>query len=187
MRRSLCCALLTVLALVVAPLAAGTARASSQRETGLEQGILREVNRVRSDHGLHPLALSRGLQASAAYQSRVLLAQGVFEHDSAAGGAFGDRLRRFYPIGDAPAWSVGENLLWGSDGIAATAAVKLWLDSPVHRRIMLDPTWREFGVGAVNAASAPGVYASAGAIVVVTIDFGSRTPVSRTTAATSQR
>ena len=179
MRRWICCALVVVLALAAAPLATGSAKASAQRNQTLEQGILREVNRVRAAHGLRSLALARGLQAAAMFQSRALLAQGVFEHDSPAGGAFGERLRRYYPVGGAHAWSVGENLLWSSVGIDAGAAVKLWLDSPPHRKIMLEPTWREFGIGAFATPSAPGVFASAGAVVVVTMDFGSRTPSSR--------
>ena len=179
MRRSVCCALVVVLALAAAPLATGGPKTSAQREQALEQGILREVNRLRAVRGLRSLTLSKGLQAAALFQSRALLTQGVFDHASPAGGAFDERLRRFYPVAGAHAWSIGENLLWSSEGIDAGAAVRLWLDSPSHRRIMLDPTWREFGIGAFGASSAPGVFASAGAVVVVTIDFGSRTPSSR--------
>ena len=175
MRRSLCCALVVVLALVAAPLATGRQKASAQREQILEQGILREVNHVRAVRGLRSLTLSKGLQAAAMFQSRALLTQGVFDHDSPGGGTFGERLRRFYPVTGAHAWSVGENLLWGSEQIGAGAAVKLWLDSPEHRKIMLGTTWREFGIGAFRSQSAPGVFASRGAVVVVTIDFGSRT------------
>jgi uncharacterized protein YkwD len=183
MRRFLWCAVLLSVLTVVATATADATPASAQRETGLEQGIMREVNRVRSDHGLRPLVPARGLQAAAAFQSKALLVQGMFEHDSPAGGAFGDRLRRFYPIGPSRSWSVGENLLWSADGIDAPSAVKLWLDSPVHRKIMLDPAWREFGAGAVAAPSAPGIYASAGAVVVVTIDFGTRVGTTRAIAA----
>src|SRR5690242_2841795 len=176
MRRSLCSALLVVVALAAAPLASGTTRATTSREVTLEQGILREANRVRASHGLRALVSSRPLQASATYQSRILLQQGVFDHDTAIGGSFGDRLRRFYPVGGARSWSVGENLLWSTDGIGAAAAVQSWLDSPEHRKILLDPTWREAGIGAISAPTAGGVYAVAGGpVVVVTMDFGART------------
>jgi uncharacterized protein YkwD len=173
-----------LLALVLATTAqvATSSVSPMQREAALEQGLLREVNRVRVDRGLRPLVVSRGLQAAAAFQSRVLISQGLFDHDSTAGGTFADRLRHFYPLGSSSAWSVGENLLWSADGIDATTAVTLWLDSPVHRRIMLDAAWREFGVGALGAPAAPGVYASAGAVVVVTMDFGTRSTATRTTA-----
>lgn len=176
MRRSVCCTLVVVLALAAAPLATGGSKASAQREQALEQGILREVNRVRAVRGLRSLTVSKGLNAAATFQSRALLTQGVFDHNSSAGGAFGDRLHRYYPVAGARAWSVGENLLWSSAGIDAGGVVRRWLDSPSHRRIMLDASWREFGVGAFAAPSAPGVFASAGAVVVVTVDFGSRTP-----------
>jgi len=174
MRRSLSCVLVVVLACVLAPLAAGTPKAAGQRETTLEQGILRDVNRVRVAHGLQPLTLSRSLQAAATFQTRSLLAQGLFDHSTAASGSFGNRLRRFYPVDGAHSWSVGENLLWSSAGISAQSAVRLWLDSPAHRQTMLDPQWHDTGVGAFAASSAPGVYGSAGAVVVVTMDFGSR-------------
>jgi uncharacterized protein YkwD len=182
MRRFVWLAVLATILGAVAAAAAPATVAPAQRETALEQGILREVNRVRSDRGLRPLLAARGLQAAAAFQSKALLTQGVFEHDSLAGGALGERLRRFYPVGSARSWSVGENLLWSVDGIDAGSAVKLWLDSPVHRKIMLDPTWREFGAGAVASPSAPGIFSSAGAVVVVTIDFGTRTGATRTAA-----
>jgi uncharacterized protein YkwD len=131
---------------------------------------------VRAGHGLQALRLSRGLEAAAKFQTRSLLSQGLFEHDSPAGGSFGDRMHRFYPVGGSRSWGVGENLLWSSAGLDAAGAVRIWLDSPPHRKIMLDPSWREFGIGAFGAPAAPGVYASAGAVVVVTMDFGSRTP-----------
>ena len=160
--------------LAVAPLATGASKASTQRHSGLEQAILREVNRVRAAHGLRPLRLSRPLQAAASFQTRSLLTQGVFDHDTSASGTFDNRLRRFYPIGAAHSWSVGENLLWTTAGIDAASAVKLWLESPAHRRVMLEPQWLEAGIGAFGASFASGVYQGAGAVVVVTMDFGAR-------------
>jgi uncharacterized protein YkwD len=182
MRGFLWCGVAAALIAGVVAASAGAGTASSQREPTLEQAILREVNQVRSARGLRTLTTSRGLRAAAAFQSHALIAQGVFDHDSSAGGAFGNRLRRFYPMGPSHVWTVGENLLWGQDGIDAGTAVKLWLASPPHRKIMLDPNWRDFGAGAVAAPSAPGVYASAGAVVVVTLDFGTRASNARSAA-----
>jgi uncharacterized protein YkwD len=182
MRGFFWCAATAVVLAGVLSVSAVAGTTSTQREPVLEQAILLQVNQVRSDRGLRPLTASRALHAAAAFQSKALLTQGVFDHDSSVGGAFGDRLRRFYPIGASHAWSVGENLLWGQDGIDAPTAVKLWLESPAHRKIMLDPDWHEFGAGAVAAPSAPGVYATAGAVVVVTLDFGTRTSSTRVAA-----
>ena len=71
-------------------------------------------------------------------------------------------------------WSVGEALL-ASQGsvIDAKAIVVAWLDSPPHRAIILSPTWRDAGVGALYAPSAPRELGGADAIVV-TADFGVR-------------
>jgi uncharacterized protein YkwD len=174
MRRSLCCAVTAAVLAIVGVASATADTGPGQREMTLEQAILHEVNHVRSDRGLRPLTASRSLVAAAAFQSKALLTQGLFDHDTQGGGAFGDRLRRFYPVGSARAWSVGENLLWSSVGIDAATAIQRWLDSPPHRHILLDPTWREFGIGALGTNAAPGVYAAAGPVVVVTMDFGVR-------------
>ena len=71
-------------------------------------------------------------------------------------------------------WSVGEALL-ASQGSAveADAIVKAWLESPPHRAIILSPAWRDAGIGAMYASSAPGEFGGADAIVV-TADFGLR-------------
>ncbi len=187
MRRFVCCALLGAVALVLAG-SPSAASAPGQRDAALEQGILRELNRVRVAHGLAALQPSAALRSAALYQSRSLLAQGVFAHDTPGGGAFSERLRRFYPVAGATSWVVGENLLWSTAGITPAEAVKLWLESPAHRKVMLDASWRELGVAAVLAPDAPGVFARAdGPVVVVTVDFGARAGGSRLTAAARSR
>lgn len=167
-----------MLAIALVSSAVAVATPTGRRQTSLEQGILREVNRQREAHGLRPVASSPQLSAAATFQTHAMLSQGIFGHDSPAGGTFGSRLRRFYSPAGARSWAVGENLLWSAAGLDPQRAVRMWLGSPPHRRIMLDPTWREAGVGAVAATSAPGVYASNGPVVVVTMDFGLRVPAS---------
>jgi uncharacterized protein YkwD len=85
----------------------------------------------------------------------------------------GGALPCFYPMRGRHYWAVGENLLWSSGQLNATAAVELWLNSPSHREIMLDPHWREVGVGAVYADSAQGIYGGRD-VTIVTADFGVR-------------
>ena len=51
--------------------------------------------------------------------------------------------------------------------------MKAWLDSPSHREIILSPTWRDAGIGALYAPTAPQEYRGAETIVV-TADFGVR-------------
>ena len=186
-RRSLILCVLLVLLAVPAALVPASAMAKAnvgqQREGTLEQGMLHEINRLRSARGLRVLTLASSLQAAATYQSRDMLDRGYFDHDQPGGTSFGDRLKRFYPLVGGSPWLVGENLLWSSDGITPSAAVKLWLTSPPHRRNLFDPTWREVGVAAFLSTTATGAFAAAnGPVVVVTMDFGSRS-ASRATSA----
>ena len=172
--------LLAVPAAVVPASAARTTKAVEQREEGLEQGILREVNQLRVAHGLRALTISAPLQAAASFQSRDMLERGYFDHNQPGGTTFGARLKRFYPLTAGSTWLVGENLLWGTLGITPATAVKLWLSSPPHRRNLLDASWREVGVGAFDTAAPTGAFAAAGGpVVVVTMDFGSRSAAKR--------
>jgi uncharacterized protein YkwD len=165
--------LVLVLALAGGAAARSNAAGGSADVADLEAAILDEVNAARAAHGLRPLVTSRGLKAAARAHSRAMLASGAFRHDSADGTAFSERIRRFYPSRGFDSWSVGENLLFSTDELAAAGAVAAWLDSSSHRRNMLSPAWRDVGVGVWRAAAAPGDFGGANASVI-TVDFGSR-------------
>lgn len=144
------------------------------RRAALEAGVVRELNRVRVDRGLRPLRATPGLRAAARTHSRTMLDAGFFGHESPDGTAFSDRIRRFYTNRGWHTWSVGEALLASEDRIPGAAAiVTAWLDSPPHRQIVLSPTFRDVGIGAFHAASAPGAFEGT-ETVVVTADFGLR-------------
>jgi uncharacterized protein YkwD len=103
-----------------------------------------------------------------------MLELGFFGHDSADGTAFSERIKRHYTSRGWRSWSVGEALL-ASQGrtVDAHAIVAAWLESPPHREIILSPTWRDAGIGALYAPTAPREYGGAETIVV-TADFGAR-------------
>lgn len=190
MRRTVMLLLLSAaLAVGVATAAASTSGTptTTQRQTSLEQGVMRELNRLRAEHGLRPLRLSRGLEGAAVFQSRSMLVDGFFDHASADGSSFGDRLRRYYPARGFASWTTGENLLMSSGTIGPAAAVRAWLASPEHRANLLGADWREIGICALSSPAAPGVYASAGGpVVVITLDFGARSGAARVTASAAQ-
>jgi uncharacterized protein YkwD len=165
-------ALTSALALVAPAAPAQSARL--QRRDALEGAVVREMNRVRLAHGLAALRVSPSLRAAARGHSRSMLQLGFFGHDSADGTAFSERIRRHYSSKGWRMWSVGEALL-ASEGreMNAHAIVAAWLESPPHREIVLSPTWREAGIGALYASSAPNEYGGA-ATIVVTADFGLR-------------
>src|SRR5215204_5961837 len=139
----------------------------------LERGVLTEVNALRRQHGLVPLRRSSGLAAAARQHSTEMANRGYFGHRSADGSSFDRRIARFYPRAGYRYWAVGENLLYSTSSLDAARALDMWLNSPDHRRIILKARWREFGLGAVQVVSAPGVYGGR-AVTIVTTDFGVR-------------
>jgi uncharacterized protein YkwD len=152
---------------------AATAPSASERLRALDQAILAQLNAVRADHGLRPDAISADLQEAAVFHSRSMLDDGFFAHESKDGSSFVVRLKRFYSPGRHTVWSAGENLLYSGAEIDAEAAVKAWMASPPHRRNMLDPSWRDVGIGSMHSASAGGPFGGA-ATWVITVDFGFR-------------
>jgi uncharacterized protein YkwD len=139
----------------------------------LEQGVLAQLNALRRQHGLVSLRISFDLAAAARQHSAEMASRGYFGHSSASGLSFDRRIARFYPMSNHRYWSVGENLLWSSPALNAAAALNMWLNSPKHRKTMLRTRWREVGVGAVQAGSAPGVFGGR-EVTIVTADFGVR-------------
>ncbi len=153
--------------------AAGKPVRSLAAANQLESGVLAELNAIRRAHGLAPLRLSSPLSAAADSHSRSMATHGYFEHESRDGTAFWKRVQRFYGADSYGTWSVGENLLWSSGGVNASAALKLWMKSPGHRANILTPRWREVGLSAVTVSGAPGVFGGRD-VVIITSDFGVR-------------
>jgi uncharacterized protein YkwD len=145
-----------------------------ERRAALEAEIVREMNQIRVSRGIRPLRAAPSLRTAARAHSRAMLELGFFGHDSADGTAFSDRIKRYYTNRGWETWSVGEALL-ASEGrrIEAKAIVKVWLDSPPHREVILSSAWRDAGIGAVYTSTAPAEYGGSEA-VVVTADFGLR-------------
>lgn len=159
--------------------AAVSAKGGTERSATLEDEILRALNQVRAANGLRPLKPSDALHSAAAGHSAALLGAGVFQHESPDGTAFDARIRRDYSTRGFSSWSVGENLLSTTSTLSAAEAVRLWMNSPPHRRNILAPEWRDAGIGAVYTASATGAFGARTAWVV-TLDFGVRTGGSAT-------
>jgi len=166
--------------------AAGTTPTAAERLQTVDQALLVRLNEVRAEHGLRPLVLSAALTHAAAFQSRAMLSGGFFSHDAPNGLSFSSRLKRFYgPAAGKGAWSAGENLLYTSGAaLDPDQAMEAWMQSPGHRKNILDSSWREVGIATMRTASAGGIFGG-GATWVVTMDFGVRpgvAPAKRLTA-----
>jgi uncharacterized protein YkwD len=139
--------------LVVLP---STAAAAGMTRT--ETRLLRDLNRVRAQHGLPPLRYDPRLQRAARAHTREMLATGVFQH-----GALAPRLARF----SVRATLAGENLAWGTGSEStAKAIVDAWLASPEHRANLLRPSFSRVGIGDLV-----GAFLGASGAHVVTADF----------------
>jgi uncharacterized protein YkwD len=132
-------AVFAAFALVVPATAlAGTTHAQTGM-TRSETTLLREMNRVRTQHGLGLLRFDAHLERAARAHSKEMLTAGVFQH-----GAFGSRMLQFNVTGTL----AGENLAWGT-GVRGTAQgiVAAWLASPEHRANLLRPSFSRVGIG----------------------------------------
>jgi uncharacterized protein YkwD len=140
---------------------------------GLDAGVLTQLNAIRTAHGLMPLKLNLTLTAAATGHSQQMLEDGYFAHNSFDGTPFWKRLSAYSSAAATGNWSVGENLLWSSPDVDATKAFRLWMASPEHRQNILTARWREVGIAAIHADSAPGTYSNE-PVTVITTDFGVR-------------
>jgi uncharacterized protein YkwD len=160
--------------LVTAPIAAPAQSANVERRASLEVAVVKALNRVRADGGLKPLRSSPSLRTAARGHSAAMLELGFFNHESADGTAFNERIRRHYTNRGWRTWSVGEALLASAGTtIEPDAIVEAWLESPPHRAIILSPTWHDAGIGVLYAPAAPKEFGGS-ATIVVTADFGLR-------------
>jgi uncharacterized protein YkwD len=104
-----------------------------------ELAILRAVNGVRARNGRRPLGLGPALHRAARSHSVDMARRGYFDH-----GPFVQRLRRF----GVRARAIGENIAYATEpGFSAAVVLQMWMTSPSHRAVVLDPSFRRIGVG----------------------------------------
>jgi uncharacterized protein YkwD len=173
---------IVLIAASAAAVSSSAANAAGTRETSgstrlvslpqLESQVLARINEIRRKARLVPLKPSAALGAAAFEQSASMAEHGFFAHESYGGSPFWKRVAAKY-ASRANSWSVGENLIWRSPELNARTALDLWLRSPEHRDNILSRAWREVGLSAVHADSAPGVYEGR-EVTILTADFGVR-------------
>jgi uncharacterized protein YkwD len=167
------------LCVLLAAALAGTSAGARPQTVGvtavddLERAVLAEINTVRRQNGLTALRINPRLRAAADAHSTSMARRGFFAHESADGSSFWKRVARYYPRQGRASWSVGENLLWSSPGADAAGSVRMWMNSPSHRKNLLAAQWREIGLSAVHVDAGPGVFNGA-RVTILTADFGRR-------------
>jgi uncharacterized protein YkwD len=130
------------------------------------------LNNRRADHGMRALRLSSRLGKAARGHSADMARRGYFSHDSRSGGSFVERIRSAGYLGQARSWKVGENIAWGTGRLATPGSiVTAWMHSPGHRANILNPAFRELGVGVTDGAPVRTAVSSG---ATYTTDFGTR-------------
>jgi uncharacterized protein YkwD len=114
------------------------------------------INAVRHNHGVPAVRLDPRLSRAARAHSRDMVRRRYFSHTTPEGLSFADRIRGTGYMRAARRWYVGENLAWGWRGHgSAGRIVRAWMHSPPHREVMLNPSFREVGIGIVSGVPRP--------------------------------
>jgi uncharacterized protein YkwD len=106
-----------------------------------ELEVARLTNIEREAHGLRPLTINNSLMMSARFKAQSLVEFNYVSHSSPIYGSFSNIGREVF--GQRVQ---GENL---AGGVSPESVVMSWMDSPPHRRNILNSNWTEIGVGFV--------------------------------------
>lgn len=149
--------------------AGATARAGRTNLDRAESAVLCLVNRERAERGLPELRRDERLARAAGRHSSDMVRRGYFDHASPGGGSVIDRVRSAGYLAGGGAWSVAENIAWGSGAHETPARiVAQWMRSPGHRSNILERGLRDAGVGAADGSPRGGAGAT------YTVVFGRR-------------
>jgi uncharacterized protein YkwD len=133
------------------------------------------INRERRRAGERPLRPNRRLRRAAQAHTESMAFGNYFEHVGPGGSGGGTPLARMRAVGyissSRVGYEVGENIAWGTLGLATPRAiVAAWMASPPHRANILDRRYRETGIGVLPHPPASLADGQPGAIY--TQDFG---------------
>jgi uncharacterized protein YkwD len=166
-------ALVVALAAPLSASAAGCGDASASPSSVSDHAAVKStvclINKQRSARRMRAVRLNGRLSRAAARHAQDMVRRDYFAHTSPSGDTFLQRIKLTGYVEGTRAWTVGENLAWGS-GTRATpsAIVSAWMNSPGHRANILNRRFREVGIAIVRGAPNGGP----GATYVNT--FGSR-------------
>ena len=118
----------------------------------LADQVLQLVNLERATANLSPVVWNRRLEKIAGdYACRMIEEDFFGHHDPINGRSPGDRAL----AGKYAFYCVGENLAAGQE--SAADVMKVWMESPSHRQIILDPSWKEVAI-AVRSGGKHSIY-----------------------------
>lgn len=114
----------------------------------MEAGVIRGLNRERQARGLAPLRVNESLSSIAREFSRRMATERFFDHVSPRG----DSVGKFVERGGIDYRMLGDNLYTCTRmRDPESSAVRGWMESPGHRSNILEPDYRETGLGVWRA------------------------------------
>jgi uncharacterized protein YkwD len=146
---------IALLCVGLAGMAASVGEASAAPTDRAEEALVKQINRVRAQHGLRGLAIAPSLARSAARWSHSQLVRGSFGHAPTIQAS-----DRFRTLGEIIAMHVGRRPRVGF-------TVNAWMHSPPHTHVILHPGFRYIGAGRVV-----GRFGGGRGTTVWTVQFG---------------
>jgi uncharacterized protein YkwD len=127
-------------------------------------------NQIRARNGLPLLRGNTKLRRAAEGHSAEMVQKHYFDHTSPGGSSMVDRILAAGYVRADQGWVLGENLEWGTGGMATPrGALDAWMNSPGHRSNILKRSYRHMGIGI-----ALGTPTGGGNGATITVDFGVR-------------
>ena len=112
-----------------------------------ETQVVRLVNQIRQENGLQPLTANWELSRVARYKSRDMKDNRYFSHTSPTYGSPFQMIKAF----GLSFRTAGENIAKGY--ATPQAVVNGWMNSSGHRANILNPSYRQIGVGYVSGGN----------------------------------
>lgn len=122
-----------------APAAANTSGLSAS-----ESAVVTLVNQQRAANGLPALTVNSALSHMARLKSQDMINNNYFSHQSPTYGSPFDMMKQF----GISFTAAGENIAYGQP--TAQAVMDAWMNSPGHRANILNSSYTQIGVGAVQ-------------------------------------
>jgi uncharacterized protein YkwD len=136
-----------------------------------EAATLCLVNVQRARRGQRPLRANADLARSSADHSQDMVSENYFDHVSPAGETPLERIKASTYLPRRSVYLVGENIALGTMQLSTPEAiVASWMKSSHHRANILNPDFRDSGVGIV--AQAPSKYSGGQPGATYTEQFG---------------
>lgn len=124
---------------------AQAANTATGEDDSIEAEVARLINVERTSRGLAPVTYNPQLDTAAEKHASHMSNVRKMAHDGIGDGDPGERIRA---TGFTKAW--GENVAMGQT--SAAQVVREWMASPKHRENILDPNFRQMGVGFTQEA-----------------------------------